>query len=75
MDDDIQNIHRSIAQKLKDGDAEPPANIISSYRDFQLPEPLIKFSTNTNNANKSPQKISSRSIGIAADNRRSEIPQ
>lgn len=37
------HIRRSIAQKLKDGDVETPPKNKSSYRDLQIPLPLMEI--------------------------------
>lgn len=42
IDEDIIHVRRSIAQKLKGGDRETPPKNKSSYRDLQMPEPLIR---------------------------------
>lgn len=41
IDGDIMHIRRSITQKLKGGDVETPPKNKSSYRDLQMPKPLI----------------------------------
>lgn len=41
IDGDILHIRRSIAQKLKGGDVETPPKNKSSYRDLQIPAPLL----------------------------------
>lgn len=43
IDENILHIRRSIAQKLKGGDVETPPKNKSSYRDLQIPEPLMKI--------------------------------
>lgn len=43
IDENIMHIRRSIAQKLKGGDVETPPKNKSSYRDLQIPEPLMKI--------------------------------
>ncbi len=43
IDGNILHIRRSIAQKLKGGDVETPPKNKSSYRDLQIPEPLMKI--------------------------------
>lgn len=42
IDGDIIHVRRSIAQKLKGGDRETPPKNKTSYRDLQMPDPLIK---------------------------------
>lgn len=41
IDGDILHVRRSIAQKLKGEDRETPPKNKSSYRDLQIPQPLI----------------------------------
>ena len=41
IDGNTMHIRRSIAQKLKGGDVEGPPKNKSSYRDLQIPEPLM----------------------------------
>ncbi len=41
IDGNIMHIRRSIAQKLKGGDVETPPKNKSSYRDLQIPTPLM----------------------------------
>ncbi len=41
IDGNIMRIRRSIAQKLKGGDVETPPKNKSSYRDLQIPTPLM----------------------------------
>ncbi len=41
IDGNIMHIRRSIAQKLKGGDVETPPKNKSSYRDLQIPAPLL----------------------------------
>ncbi len=43
IDGDIMHIRRSIAQKVKGGDIETPPKNKSSYRDIQMPDPLIEI--------------------------------
>lgn len=43
IDGDIIHVRRSIAQKLKGGDRETPPKNKSSYRDLQVPIPLLKI--------------------------------
>lgn len=43
IEGDIIHVRRSIAQKLKGGDRETPPKNKSSYRDLQMPEPLVKI--------------------------------
>lgn len=43
IDGNILHIRHSIAQKLKGGDVETPPKNKSSYRDLQIPEPLMKI--------------------------------
>lgn len=43
IDGDILHIRRSIAQKLKGGDVETPPKNKSSYRDLQIPAPLMEI--------------------------------
>lgn len=43
IDGNIMHIRRSIAQKLKGGDVETPPKNKSSYRDLQIPTPLMKI--------------------------------
>lgn len=43
IDGDIIHVRRSIAQKLKGGDRETPPKNRSSYRDLQMPIPLINI--------------------------------
>ena len=43
VDGNILHIRRSIAQKLKGGDVEGPPKNKSSYRDLQIPAPLMKI--------------------------------
>ena len=43
IDGNIMHIRRSIAQKLKGGDVEGPPKNKSSYRDLQIPAPLMKI--------------------------------
>ena len=43
IDGDILHIRRSIAQKLKGGDVETPPKYKSSYRDLQIPAPLMEI--------------------------------
>lgn len=43
IDGNILHIRRSIAQKLKGGDVETPPKNKSSYRDLQIPAPLMKI--------------------------------
>ena len=43
IDGNILHIRRSIAQKLKGSDVETPPKNKSSYRDLQIPEPLMKI--------------------------------
>lgn len=42
IDGNIMHIRRSIAQKLKGGDVEGPPKNKSSYRDLQIPAPLME---------------------------------
>lgn len=42
IDGKTMHIRRSIAQKLKGGDVETPPKNKSSYRDLQIPDPLMK---------------------------------
>ena len=41
IEGDIIHVRRSVAQKLKGGDVETPPKNKSSYRDLQMPDPLI----------------------------------
>lgn len=43
IDGNIMHIRRSIAQKLKGGDVESPPKNKSSYRDLQIPTPLMEI--------------------------------
>lgn len=43
IDGNILHIRRSISQKLKGGDVEGPPKNKSSYRDLQIPAPLMKI--------------------------------
>lgn len=43
LDGNIMHIRRSICQKLKGGDRENPPKTKSSYRDLQMPQPLIEI--------------------------------
>ncbi len=43
IDGDIIHVRRSIAQKLKGGDVETPPKNRSSYRDLQIPAPLMQI--------------------------------
>lgn len=43
IDGNVMHIRRSISQKLKGGDVETPPKNKSSYRDLQIPEPLLKI--------------------------------
>lgn len=43
IDGNIMHIRRSIAQKLKGGDVETPPKNKSSYRDLQIPAPLMSI--------------------------------
>ncbi len=43
IDGRVMHIRRSIAQKLKGGDVETPPKNKSSYRDLQIPEPLMNI--------------------------------
>jgi len=43
IDGSVMHIRRSIAQKLKGGDVETPPKNKSSYRDLQIPEPLMNI--------------------------------
>lgn len=43
IDGNIIHVRRSIAQKLKGDDVETPPKNKSSYRDLQMPDPLIKI--------------------------------
>ena len=43
IEDDIIHVRRSIAQKVKGDDIETPPKNKSSYRDLQMPLPLIKM--------------------------------
>lgn len=43
IEGNILHIRRSIAQKLKGGDVETPPKNKSSYRDIQIPEPLMRI--------------------------------
>lgn len=43
IDGNIMHIRRSIAQKLKGGDVESPPKNKSSYRDLQIPVPLMEI--------------------------------
>ena len=45
IDGNIMHIRRSISQKLKGGDVEGPPKNKSSYRDLQIPTPLMKILT------------------------------
>lgn len=42
IDGNIMHIRRSVSQKIKGGDVETPPKNKSSYRDLQIPEPLMK---------------------------------
>lgn len=53
VDGDIIHVRRSIAQKVKGGDIETPPKNKSSYRDLQMPVPLI----NILNEHKARQKL------------------
>lgn len=53
IDGDIIHVRRSIAQKLKGPDRETPPKNKSSYRDLQIPQPLI----NILNEHKERQKV------------------
>ena len=56
IEDNILHIRRSIAQKLKGGDVEGPPKNRSSYRDIQIPAPLMTILQE----HKERQKASSR---------------
>lgn len=56
IDGNIMHIRRSIAQKLKGEDVETPPKNRSSYRDLQIPTPLMAVL----NEHKERQKASSR---------------
>ena len=43
IDDEILHVRRSISQKVSGGDIETPPKNKSSYRDLQMPLPLIKI--------------------------------
>lgn len=43
IDGNIMHIRRSISQKVKGGDLETPPKNKSSYRDLQIPQPLINI--------------------------------
>ncbi len=43
INDNILHIRRSISQKLKGGDVETPPKNKSSYRNLQIPQPLMKI--------------------------------
>lgn len=43
IDGDVLHVRRSIAQKLKGGDRETPPKNKSSYRDLQIPIPLMEI--------------------------------
>lgn len=43
IDGNIMHIRRSVSQKIKGGDVETPPKNKSSYRDLQIPEPLMKI--------------------------------
>lgn len=43
IEGNVMHIRRSIAQKLKGGDVETPPKNKSSYRDLQIPEPLMNI--------------------------------
>ncbi|MDE7360471.1 MAG: site-specific integrase [Oscillospiraceae bacterium] len=43
IDGNIMHIRRSIAQKVKGGDIETPPKNKSSYRDLQIPSPLLNI--------------------------------
>lgn len=43
IDGNIMHIRRSISQKIKGGDVETPPKNKSSYRDLQIPAPLLKI--------------------------------
>ena len=43
IDGNVLHIRRSLSQKLKGGDVEGPPKNKSSYRDLQIPEPLLKI--------------------------------
>lgn len=43
IDGNVLHIRRSISQKLKGGDVEGPPKNKSSYRDLQIPAPLMKI--------------------------------
>lgn len=43
IDGNIMHIRRSISQKIKGGDIETPPKNKSSYRDLQIPEPLMEI--------------------------------
>ncbi len=43
IDGNIMHIRRSISQKIKGGDVETPPKNKSSYRDLQIPKPLMEI--------------------------------
>lgn len=43
LDGDIMHIRRSVTQKLKGGDVETPPKNQSSYRNLQIPAPLVRI--------------------------------
>lgn len=45
IEGNIMHIRRSISQKIKGGDVETPPKNKSSYRDLQIPKPLMKILT------------------------------
>lgn len=69
LDGNIMHIRRSIAQKLKGGDVETPPKNKSSYRDLQIPAPLMKILEEHKERQKSASRLFSDDYRICGGER------
>ncbi len=69
IDGNIMHIRRSIAQKLKGGDVETPPKNKSSYRDLQIPAPLMTVLEEHRERQKAASKLFSNDYRICGGER------
>lgn len=73
IEGNIMHIRRSISQKVKGDDIETPPKNKSSYRDLQIPEPLIKILSEHKKRQQETSKLFSEEYRICGEERAVEI--
>lgn len=69
IDGNIMHIRRSISQKLKGGDVETPPKNKSSYRDLQIPAPLMKILTEHKERQRAASRLFSEEYRVCGGER------